>query len=222
MINIDDFEGVLFDMDGVLIDSEPLWKIAMQEAFDEVGCTLTKKDFQRTVGLRIDEVINYWYNFQPWEGKSPKEVEERILEKMVKLIQKNPYPLAGVMDTLTFLRAKGLKIGLGTSSYRLLIETVLDALAIRSFFDFTHTAEDEKFGKPHPAVYITLADKLGLSPEKCLVIEDSFTGMIAGKAAKMNVLVIPEKTHEPNPKLELADYYLPDMSVFYDEISQTK
>ena len=61
MIKINQYEAVIFDMDGVLIDSEPLWKIAMEEVFNSVGCMITKKDFQKTVGLRIDEVVEFWY-----------------------------------------------------------------------------------------------------------------------------------------------------------------
>ena len=60
-LSLSNFKAVIFDMDGVLIDSEPVWKIAMQAVFDEVGCNLTKKDFQKTVGLRLDEVIKYWH-----------------------------------------------------------------------------------------------------------------------------------------------------------------
>ena len=63
-LSIKYFEAVIFDMDGVLIDSEPLWKIAMEKVFSDLGCNLSKNDFQRTVGLRIDEVIYYWYKNQ--------------------------------------------------------------------------------------------------------------------------------------------------------------
>ena len=65
-IAIKEFEAVIFDMDGVLIDSEPLWKIAMEDVFKSVGCSLTRKDFQKTVGLRLDEVIEYWYEHTGW------------------------------------------------------------------------------------------------------------------------------------------------------------
>ena len=86
MIDLKNFDAVIFDMDGVLTDSEPLWKIAMEEVFRSVGCSLTRKDFQKTVGLRIDEVCDYWYNEGAWEGATPKEVEDKIMERMVELI----------------------------------------------------------------------------------------------------------------------------------------
>ena len=221
-IRISDFEAVIFDMDGVLIDSEPVWKIAMGEVFHSVGCPLTVKDFQQTVGLRIDEVIAYWYKHSPWEVVSPEEVEQRIVSKMVELISANGKPLVGVIETLKFLKNQGLKIGLATSSYTVLIDCVLETLSIKHYFDFTHSAEDESYGKPHPAVYLTTADKLGVNPLKCLVIEDSINGVISGKAARMKVVCIPEKTHYPNPKLILADYTFDTMEEMLRYIERCK
>ena len=204
-MKLSEFKAVIFDMDGVLIDSEPLWKIAMEEVFSSVGCTLTKKDFQKTVGLRIDEVIEYWYNEAGWDGTTPKEVEKRIIERMIELIKENGEPLTGVIETLDYLEQRAFKIGLATSSHHVLIEAVLDVLRIRERFDVVHSAEDEQHGKPHPAVYLTVAERLKIDPINCLVIEDSLNGIIAGKAAKMKVVCIPEKTHHPEPKLSLAD-----------------
>jgi HAD superfamily hydrolase (TIGR01509 family) len=218
MIDINQFKAVIFDMDGVLIDSEPLWKIGMQRVFDSIGCNLTKKDFQKTVGLRIDEVIEYWYEVSPWEGYSVKEVETQIMSEMVKLIHENGVPFPGVVDTIRFLKEKGIKIGLGTSSFTVLIEAVLNTLNLTEAFDFVHSAKDEAYGKPHPAVYLTVAEKLGERPIDCLVIEDSVTGIIAGKAARMTVVAIPEKTHEPNPKIIVADYEFEDMTLFLNAI----
>lgn len=206
------FEGVIYDMDGVLTDSEPLWKIAMEEVFKSVGCPLTKEDFQKTVGLRIDEVIAYWYNECPWPDKSPKEVEDAIIQRMVELLSERATPLPGVIESLKFFTEKGLKIGLATSSYQVLINCILDTLNIRSFFQTVHSAEFELFGKPHPAVYLTAAKNLGLDPRKCLVIEDSLNGIISGKAARMTVICVPEKTHHPEPKLILADTQFEDLN----------
>ena len=218
-LTLSSFKAVIFDMDGVLIDSEPVWKIAMQAVFDEVGCGLTKKDFQKTVGLRLDEVILFWYNHTGWEGLTPQEVEEKIVQRMVELISKDGKPLIGVIETLQFLKTKGLKIGLATSSYSVLIETVLTKLNIKSYFDFTHSAELESHGKPHPAVYLTVAEKLGVVPTECLVIEDSLNGIISGKAARMSVVCIPEKTHNPEPRLILADYQFETMLDFLNEVN---
>jgi sugar-phosphatase len=218
MMQLDNFEAVIFDMDGVLIDSEPLWKIAMEAVFKEVGCPLTKKDFQKTVGLRLDEVISYWYSVVPWENYTVEEVEQKIISHMIDLIKEHGAPLPGVMETIDFLKKKKMKIGLGTSSYEVLIHTVLSVLQLENHFDFVHSAENEAYGKPNPAVYLTVANNLKVNPTKCLVIEDSLTGIIAGKAARMTVVAIPEKTHEPNPKLILADAEYDDMTQFLTAI----
>lgn len=212
------FDAVIFDMDGVLIDSEPLWKIAMEEVFHSVGCNITRQDFQKTVGLRIDEVISFWYKERGWERYSEKEVEIRIVDKMIELIHENGAPLTGVVETIDFLRSNGLKIGLATSSYKVLIDAVLNTLDIRFQFDEVHSAEDEVFGKPHPAVYLTVAERLGVNPLKTLVIEDSLNGIISARAARMEVVCIPEKTHNPEPKLVVAQHMYEDLSKMLDAI----
>lgn len=222
MIKQTEFDAVIFDMDGVLIDSEPLWKIAMEEVFHSVGCMITKKDFQKTVGLRIDEVCEYWYQEAGWTKYTPKEVERKIVGRMVDLINANGTPLPGVLETIDFLRERKIKIGLATSSYDVLIQTVLGAIGVQDSFDFVHSAEHEVYGKPHPAVYLTVAERLKVDTMRCLVIEDSLNGIVSAKAAKMKVVCIPEKTHNPEPKLILADYMFDDMLLMLKELKSSK
>ena len=219
MTKIEEYEAVIFDMDGVLIDSEPLWKIAMEEVFSFIGCSLSKEDFQYTVGLRIDEVIDYWSNKIGWEKYTSKQVEELIEKRMVELITKNGKPLIGVIDTINFLKTKNKKIGLATSSSFVLIKAVLNTLGLEQKFDFVHSAEKEEYGKPNPSVYLSVSKHLTVSPLKCLVVEDSLNGIISGKAARMTVVCIPEKTHNPNPKLNLADYTFLSMQDFLEKIN---
>ncbi|MDO7612813.1 MAG: hexitol phosphatase HxpB [Crocinitomicaceae bacterium] len=211
--SIDHFEAVIFDMDGVLIDSEPLWKIAMEKVFSDLGCKLSKNDFQRTVGLRIDEVINYWNKDQNLGVSDEKSVEDDIINRMIELVRENPIPLTGVMETLEYLSKNKLKIGLATSSPNQLLQAVLNGLKIDHFFDVAHSAEFEEFGKPHPAVYLETAKKLNVDSNKCLVIEDSLNGIISGMSAKMKVICIPEKTHLKEPRLKVADFMFEDMSL---------
>ncbi|MEY4860803.1 MAG: hypothetical protein RL059_502 [Bacteroidota bacterium] len=214
MIQLIDFEAVIFDMDGVIIDSEPLWKIAMEEVFSGLGSRLKKEDFQKTVGLRIDEVIHYWNIKEQWGIPDESEVEEAIIIKMERLIAAKPAALEGVIDTLNYLKLRNIPVGLATSSSSRLIKVVLDKLEIKHLFNFVHSAEMEQYGKPHPAVYLTVAKKLAVLPEKCLVIEDSLNGIISAKAAKMTAVCIPEKTHHIEPKLILADYQFESMTDF--------
>jgi sugar-phosphatase len=101
---------------------------------------------------------------------------------------------------------------LATSSSQKLIDTVLNSLQIGTYFDFTYSAEFETYGKPHPGVYIKVATELEVPVQRCLVIEDSFNGVLAGLAAKMKVCCIPEKTHFPNPRLAVADFEFTDLA----------
>lgn len=218
MNNIDlaQFDAVLFDMDGVLVDSEPLWKIAMEEVFNGLGSKLTKTDFQKTVGMRIDQVITYWKNREGWK-EQVHSVEYEIIDRMIRLINENGQPLPGVQDTVIHLN-KIKSVGLASSSPKKLIDSVLNKTKLLSYFHGVFSAEDETFGKPHPAVYLTAANQLGVQPNRCLVIEDSLNGIISAKAANMTVICIPEKTHLQNPKLVLADYHFDSMTEFYDSI----
>lgn len=208
------FEAVIFDMDGVLIDSEPLWKIAEVEAFAKVGLNLTYTDCEETVGLRIDQVVQLWYEKVKWTNKSVKAVEDDIVDILIREIKAQGKALVGVETALQNVKATGLKIGLATSSYQRIIDAVVAKLGIGHYFDVMHSAEFETYGKPHPAVFLTCAEKLGVDPTKCLVIEDSFNGVIAAKAARMKVIAIPEKSHQNDPRLVIADELLNDLSKF--------
>lgn len=214
MLDSNKYQAVIFDMDGVLIDSEPLWKIAMHDVFGGLGSQLSNEDFQRTVGLRIDQVVAHWNHEENWGVQNIHDVVDQIIDRMVILIQQNPQPLPGVMDTLKYLSESSFTIGLATSSPQRLIEAVLSGLNIKESFQAIHSAEHEPHGKPHPAVYLSAAETLNVLPSRCLVIEDSLNGVISAKAANMHVVCIPEKTHIPNPKLILADFNYPDLNAF--------
>jgi mannitol-1-/sugar-/sorbitol-6-/2-deoxyglucose-6-phosphatase len=164
-------EAVIFDMDGVLIDSEPLWKIAEVEGFAKVGLDLSHTDCEETVGLRIDEVVKLWHDKVGWSNKSLKEVRIDIVDILIREIKDQGAPLAGVFDSLNEIRSNGLKIGLATSSDQRIIDVVLEKLEIGNYFEVVHSAENETHGKPHPAVFLNCADRLAVEPKKCLVIE---------------------------------------------------
>ena len=201
-------KAIIFDMDGVLIDSEPLWKIAEVEGFGKVGLDLTHTDCEETVGLRIDEVVKLWYNKRPWEGKSLEVVTQDIIDILIREVLKQGTTLPGVQEALNALKDDGYKIGLATSSSKAIIAAVMQRLNIESYFDAIHSAEDEILGKPHPAVFLTCAQKLGVEATDCWVVEDSFNGMVAAKAARMKVIGVPEKTHQMDKRFVIADIQL--------------
>ena len=201
-------KAIIFDMDGVLIDSEPLWKIAEVEGFGKVGLDLTYTDCEETVGLRIDEVVKLWFKKRPWKDKSVEAVTEDIISILIREVLDKGKALPGVLDALENVKDTGYKIGLATSSSNAIIAAVMKRLGIEKYFDAIHSAEDEIYGKPHPAVFLTCAEKLGVEPTDCWVVEDSFNGIVAAKASRMKVIAVPEKSHQVDERLVIADIQL--------------
>jgi len=207
-------KAVIFDMDGVIIDSEPLWKIAEVEAFHKVGLDLTFTECEETVGLRIDQVVEMWHKRVGWTNKSVKEVEDDIVDILIREIRIQGKALPGVHQALDQIKSKGYKIGLATSSYNRIIEVVVDRLEIAPYFEVMHSAEHEKHGKPHPDVFLNCAAQLHVDPTDCLVIEDSFNGLVAAKAARMKAIAVPEKSHQEDLRLNIADQILDSLEDF--------
>lgn len=199
-------------MDGVLINSEPFWKEVEIKIFASVGIDFVAVGGEKTVGLRIDEVVDYWHGLYPWKEKSKALVVNEIMDEMTNEILSKGEPMKGVVELLEYLKREGFKIGLATSSYEVLLEATLRVLGIEKYFDVTNSAQSLTYGKPHPEIYIKTAADLNTVPEKCLVIEDSLNGVIAGKAAKMRVVAVPDGTHEYNPKIALADKVCKDLT----------
>ncbi len=199
-------KAIIFDMDGVIIDSEPLWRRAMIQSFTEIGIPFSDEHCRITTGLRFKEVAEFWFTKHGITHISIDEFDELVINRLCDLIATEGKTIKGVLEALEFFKSKGLKIGIGTSSNERLMNTVVDVLNIRPYFNELCSAEHMQYGKPHPQVYLTCAEKLGVDSLHCLVIEDSVNGIIAGKAAQMKVLAIPEEINYNNPKFAIADY----------------
>ena len=197
-------EAIIFDMDGIIIDSEPLWKKAIINVMKQVGFNFTIDMCDRTKGMRVDEVIKYWKTELNADFDSNK-LSKDIVEEVIYLIKKEGEAIEGLEKVLKKAKSNNLKIALASSSPSLIINVVLKKLNIIDYFDVVQSAEKEDFGKPHPGVFITTAKKLNVSPVKCLVIEDSLNGVIAGKSAKMKVVAMPEKEEKQLNKFVIAD-----------------
>jgi mannitol-1-/sugar-/sorbitol-6-/2-deoxyglucose-6-phosphatase len=203
---LSEIEAVIFDMDGVIIDSEPLWRRAMIQSFVQIGIPFTDEHCRLTTGLRFTEVADFWFKRHDIRNISVIEFDELVINRLCDLIVEEGKTMKGVNESLFYFKEKGLKIGLGTSSNHKLMNTVVDVLSIRHFFDELCSAELLQYGKPHPEVFLNCADRLKVNPRNCLVIEDSVNGLIAAKAAQMKVLAIPEDINKNNPKFSIADY----------------
>lgn len=190
-------EAVIFDMDGLIINSEPLWRKAEIAAFKTIGYNFTEEMCIQTMGMRIDEVVHYWWEEFKWTSVSEEMVVKDIHSKMIDLIKSEGAILTGVEKTLKLLKDQNIPLALASSSSKVLIETVLNVLNLKSYFTIIHSAQDEKAGKPDPSVFLTTARLLKVDPEKCLVLEDSKAGMDAGLSANMRTVVVPEKNTNP-------------------------
>ncbi|HAA22352.1 MAG TPA: hypothetical protein DCP28_27625, partial [Cytophagales bacterium] len=172
-------QAVLFDMDGTLIDSEPFWAEGELAVFGELGVTIDPELAKTTAGMTTEAVTDFWYQRQPWEGVSPGEVGERVIRYVGEKIKAEGKPIPGTHATLEFFRQQRLPIGLATISPGWLIPLVLERLEITQYFQTLVSVDDVEFGKPNPAIYRLAASRLGVPPEKCLVFEDSATGLRA-------------------------------------------
>lgn len=213
--------AVIFDLDGLLIDSEPLWQQAEIEIFATVGLHLTRQDCQQTMGFRIDEAVAYWYNKQPWAGPTILDIIEAVMARLLQLVKEQGKPLSGVITTLEFFKHKNIPMAVASSSHLHIIEQALEAIGVRHYFANICSAQFEEYGKPHPAIFITAAKNLHTPPVNCLVFEDSFYGLIAAKAAKMKAVAVPEHANLSNPKYAIADVTLRSLEDWNEEVFQS-
>jgi sugar-phosphatase len=184
-------EAVVFDMDGVLIDSEPMWRAVEREVFAHVGIDLAEEDLYATMGVRIADVVERWHARHPWSEPSREAIAEQIVERVVRAIREDGRLLEGAVEAVDHVRALGLRLALASSSPMSLIKAVLSLDGLAPRFDAVVSGEDEELGKPDPAVYLSAARALEVLPERCLAVEDSINGLRAAKAAGMVCVVVP-------------------------------
>jgi len=197
-------KAVIFDMDGVIIDSEKLWKQAENEIFTSLGVKVTEEFSKLTKSMTTYEVTKFWYDKYPWQDMELNEAEQMVISRVIKLIKTEECYISGVKELIEKLKANGYKIGLATNSPYVIIPAVLEKLNIAHLFDTISSAEFEERGKPDPAIYYRTAKKLNIRPQNCIVIEDSNSGMLAAKAAGMTVVGFTNGTNEDI--FEIADY----------------
>ncbi len=208
-------KAVIFDMDGVLIESEPFWQEAEVAVFKTVGLEMTHELSIQSMGLRIDRAVAFWYEHAPWSmPPTIEEIASAIQTKVIEKVIDQGEPKAGVLGTLAFLSTQGVKMAIASSSYMELIEAVVKKLDIAHFFDLAYSAEFEEYGKPHPGVYLTTAQRLGVKPSECLVVEDSLRGILSAKSAEMVCLAVPDPSLNGDPRLSIAEWRLDSLTDF--------
>lgn len=205
---------VIFDMDGVLIDSEPLWAEAADLVFKEYGVSLTDEQYKSTTGLRTKEFVQWWFQQYKIGDDELAKAEARIHEIIIQKVQQKGNAMAGVHYIFDFFKRKNFKVGLATSSPQELIDVVVDLLGIKNYLDATASAQHLKYGKPHPQVYLDCAEKLKSQPYECICFEDSFNGLIAAKAARMKCVIVPHQSQLKDDRWGAADLKITSLQNF--------
>jgi len=212
---------VVFDLDGLLIDSEPLWRQAEIEIFADLGLDLTEVDVRQTMGLRIDDAVRHWWVRRPWTGSSPVEVERAVTARVAELISTVGMPMPGARAAVDLCGRLSLPVGVCSGSYAVVIDAALARLGIGSSVAVWHSAEWEPLGKPHPGAYLTTAAKLGVHPTACVAVEDSLNGAVSARAARMRVVVVPEPGMLDSPVWGFCDLVLDSLNGFDEAALRT-
>ena len=215
------FSAVIFDMDGLLIDSEPLWQQAGAETLQEYGVTLTDEQYILTTGLRTPEWVDYWFTHFAISKESAKEAARQIEQAALNKIKEHGEAMEGVQYIMDFFKANNFLIGLASSSPMRLIEAVVEKLNIQPYLNAITSAEHLPHGKPHPQVFLNCAELLQVPPTTCICFEDSFNGMIAAKAARMKCVVIPAPHVHHEGRWDAADRKLTSLLGFNKTVLET-
>lgn len=192
--------GVIWDMDGVIVDTGPLHFQAWQEVFRKRGVEFSPEDFRHTFGLRNDIIILHVLKRE----STDREIAAIFLEKEALFLQEAAgklHPFPGVVELMASLARSGFQQALATSAPRENVELVLSTLGIGHFFAARVTEKDVLRGKPNPEVFLEAARRLGLPPERCLVIEDAVGGVRGARAAGMKVVAVTNT----NPRDDLKE-----------------
>jgi HAD superfamily hydrolase (TIGR01509 family) len=184
-------DGVLWDMDGLLVDTEPVWTAAEVELAALLGGTWTDEIKARIVGTRLDVAVPAILQYYG-VADTPAQVAETsswLLNRMVELFAHSLHVMPGARRLHAALRAAGVPQALVSSSYRVLVDAVLAQDLAR--FDVTVAGDEVARGKPDAEPYLTAARALGVDPRRCVVLEDSPAGLASGEAAGCAVVAVP-------------------------------
>jgi HAD superfamily hydrolase (TIGR01509 family) len=200
-------EAVIFDLDGVLIDSEHVWDEARQELAGEGGGRWTETSSRDMMGMSSPEWSRYMHDVIGMPDP-PDEISAEVVRRLERIYRRELPLFDGAVEAVERL-ADRWPLGLASSSNRELIDLVLELSGLERFFHATVSSEEVPRGKPAPDVYLEAARRLGVTPKGCAAIEDSENGIRSAKAAGLRVLAIPNPRYPPSDKaLAAADEVL--------------
>ena len=178
-------KAVIFDMDGVIIDSEPIHFEVDMQTMREFGVNISKDELNKYVGTTNEYMLNDLINKYKIQ-KSIKEILEYKMELTIRRIKETKInAISGIPELLISLKHKNIKTAIGSSSPKELIITVIEKFQLGKYFDCIVSGDEVKEGKPKPDIYLEVSKRIGVNPEECIVIEDSRNGVLAAKNAGM-------------------------------------
>jgi HAD superfamily hydrolase (TIGR01509 family) len=200
-------EAVVFDLDGVLLDTEELWDEARRQIAEERGGRW-REDAQRAMmGMSSPEWSRYMHDVIGVPDP-PERISEEVVERLAELYQRQLPLVDGAIEAARRIGARW-PLGIASSSNRPLIDLFLDLTRTRDLFQATVSSEEVAHGKPAPDVYLEATARLGVSADRCAAIEDSENGIRSAATAEMCVIAIPNHVFPPSAEaLELADLVL--------------
>jgi len=207
------FDAVLFDLDGVLVDSEPWWNEVRIAFAHEHGRAWTHEDQARCMGGNSREWAEIMQARLRLPGLAVDAILEAIVAGVVERYRANPAPIIDDAPAQVRRIARELPVAIASSSHPDVIAAAVEALGLLDDLGAIVSSDEVRAGKPAPDVYLLAADRLGVVPGRCLVVEDSINGVRAGKAAGMTVVLVPNRSvPAPAEAHEIADHVVPSLA----------
>jgi HAD superfamily hydrolase (TIGR01509 family) len=204
--------GVIFDMDGVLVDTEHLWDEVREALTEEWGGRYTPEAQEAMMGMSSQEWSRYLHETVGL-AQSPEVINAEVVRRMLNRYATDLPVVEGAVEAVHDVAAAGLPLAVASSSNRELIEAVLDRLALTELFAVTVSSEEVGRGKPAPDVYLEAVKRLRLRPSECVAVEDSASGIRSAHAAGIRVVAYPNRHFPPSAdQLALADVVLDSMA----------
>jgi HAD superfamily hydrolase (TIGR01509 family) len=205
-------EAVVFDMDGVLVDTEHLWDEVREALTEEWGGRYTPEAQEAMMGMSSPEWSRYLHEVVGLR-EPPEVINAEVVRRMLERYEMDLPVVPGAVEAVRRLAAAGYRLAVASSSNRELIDAVLRRLELTELFQATVSSEEVARGKPAPDVYLETARRLGVEPARCAAIEDSASGIRAAHSAGMRVIAYPNRHYPPAADvLALADVVIESLS----------
>jgi sugar-phosphatase len=199
-------QGMIFDMDGLLIDSGAAWRRAGDELFAAIGVDISPLTGRGLVmGMRLQDASALLKEYAGLDANDLTDLDTRVEQAMIEAVRSEVTLKPGAVEALDFCHERRLSTALASGSTLPIIEAVLKRFDLSGRFRVVSSASEDGPGKPHPALFLRTAAALGFEPRDCAVLEDAVSGCIAGKAAGMRVIAVPDGPAVGDPRLAIAD-----------------